>query len=220
MQVDGELMQIGFNHWGMYKFKKEDYIFLFFMFILNEYIMLKNVIEVIKEASLSHRGVYTFRYQGNDYNNQQNNHRMYQVYVDDVSLHQLNITTNIFKAEFEIYVLGFVDDEHTVLDVQNNAYTIAVDIMAFIDTQEAFQGILSVYDYSILTLSHYTDDNAAGVKLSLVLQMPSPLNWCTLDDNFDDEPHEEEQDKEIDIPTTEVGELDINPIKLPINRRC
>ena len=92
--------------------------------------------------------------------------------------------------------------------------------MAFIDTQEAFQGILSVYDYSILTLSHYTDDNAAGVKLSLVLQMPSPLNWCTLDDNFDDEPHEEEQDKEIDIPTTEVGELDINPIKLPINRRC
>jgi len=35
----------------MYKFKKEDIIFLFFMFILNEYIMLKDIIEVIKEAS-------------------------------------------------------------------------------------------------------------------------------------------------------------------------
>lgn len=182
--------------------------------------MLKDVIEILKNVSLRHKGVYTFRYQGNDYNNAQNNHRMYQVYVDDVSLHQLNITTNIFKAQFEIYVLGFVDDEHSVLDVQNNAYTIAVDIMAFIDSQEAFRGILSVYDYSILTLSHYTNDDASGVKLSLVLQMPSPLNWCTLDDNFDDEPHEEEKDKEINIPTTEVGELDINPIKLPINRRC
>lgn len=183
-------------------------------------IMLKDVIEVIKNASLRHKGVRTFRYQGNDFNNAQNNHRTYQVYVDDISLHQLNITTNIFKAQFEIYILGFVDDEHTVLDVQNNAYTIAVDIMAFIDSQDAFQGILSVYDYSILTLSHYSDDNASGVKLSLVLQMPSPLNWCTLDDNFDEEPHEEEKDKEIDVPTKEVGDLEINPIKLPRNRAC
>lgn len=182
--------------------------------------MLKDVIEVIKNASLRHKGVYTFRYQGNDFNNAQNNHRTYQVYVDDISLHQLNITTNIFKAQFEIYILGFVDDEHTVLDVQNNAYTIAVDIMAFIDSQDAFQGILSVYDYSILTLSHYSDDSSAGVKLSLVLQMPSPLNWCALDDNFDEEPHEEEKDKEIDVPTKEVGDLEINPIKLPRNRVC
>ena len=92
--------------------------------------------------------------------------------------------------------------------------------MAFIDSQDEFQGILSVYDYSILTLSHYTDDNAAGVKLSLVLEMPSPLNLCTYEDNFDDEPHEEEKDKEIDIPTSEVGDLTITPIKLLRNRQC
>ena len=183
--------------------------------------MLKDVIEVIRNASLRHKGVYTFRYQGNDYNNSQNNHRTYQVYVDDVSLHQLNITNNIFKVQFEIYVLGFVDDEHTVLDVQNNAYTIAVDIMALIDTQDEYRGILSVYDYSILTLSHYSDDSSAGVKLSLVLEMPSPLNWCKLEDNFDDEPHEEEQDTPIDIEEkTVTEELDIKPIKLPRNRVC
>ena len=102
----------------------------------------------------------------------------------------------------------------------NNAYTIACDIMAKIDSDEAYRGILSVYDYSILTLSHYTDDNAAGVKLSLVLQMPSPLNWCELDENFDDEEHEEEKDHEIDIDETEVGDIDITPIKLPKNRNC
>ena len=153
--------------------------------------MLKDVIEILKNASLRHKGVYTFRYQGDDLNNQQNNYKMYQVYVDDISLHQLNITTNIFKVEFQIYILGFVNEDKTILDVQDDAYTIAVDIMAFIDSQEEYQGILSVYDYDILTLSHYTDDSSAGVKLSLVLQMPSPLNWCTLSENFDDEPHEE-----------------------------
>ena len=182
--------------------------------------MLKDIINILKDISLRHKGVRTFRYQGDDFNNAQNNHKCYQVYVDDISHHQLNITTNIFKAEFQIYVLGFVDDEHPVLEVQNNAYTIACDIMAYIDTQDQFKGILSVYDYSILTLSHYTDDSSAGVKLSLVLEMPSPVNLCELDDNFNDEPYEEDDDQEIDINVDEVGDIDLKPITLKPNRRC
>lgn len=179
--------------------------------------MLKDIINILKDVSLRHKGVRTFKYQSDIFNNAQNNHKYFQVYVDDVSLHQLNITTNIFKAEFQIYVLGFPTGESgaTVLDVQNNAYTIAADIVAWIDTQSEYKGVLSVYDYSILTISHYTDDNASGVKLSLVLQMPSPVNLCTLDDNFNDEPYEEEEDKEIDLTIEEVGDIDLNPISLP-----
>ena len=177
--------------------------------------MLKDVINILKEISLRHKGVCTFKYQSDILNNAQNNHKYYQVYVDDVSLHQLNITTNIFKAEFEVYVLGFVNDENDILEVQNNAYTIAADIIAYIDTQDAFKGILSVYDYSILTVSHYTDDNAAGVKLSLILEMPSPVNLCELEDNFNEEPYEVEPDKEIDLIINEVGEIDLKPIELP-----
>lgn len=185
--------------------------------------MLKDIIEILRDVSLRHHGVYTFKYQDKVYNNQQNNYRTYQVYVDDISHHQLNITTNIFKAEFQMYILAQPNGEsgNTILDVQNNAYTIAVNILAYLDSQDAFSAVLSVYDYSILTLSHYTDDDSAGVKLSLVLQMPSPLNWCTLDENFDDEPHEEEKDKEITISGETVSEdLDIRPIHLPRNRNC
>ena len=192
---------------------------LFFMFKI-KIIMLKDVINILKDISLRHKGVRTFRYQSEILNNAQNNNKMYQVYVDDVSLHELNITTNIFNAKFEIYILGFVDDENTVLEVQNNAYTIACDIMAKIDIDDAYKGILSVYDYSILTLSHYTDDNAAGVKLSLVLQMPNPVNLCTLDDNFNNEPYEDEPDNEINVNNDEIGDIDINPITLPTNRIC
>ena len=182
--------------------------------------MLKDVVDIIKNIALRHKGVRTFKYQGDDYNNAQNNHKMYQVYVDDVSLHQLNITTNIFKAEFQVYILGFVDDENDVLTVQNNAYTIACDILAKIDLDEAYRGILSVYDYSILTLSHYTDDSAAGVKLSIILEMPNPVNLCELDDNFNDEPYEDDEDQEIDINNDEIGDIEINPITLPRNRIC
>lgn len=177
--------------------------------------MLKDVINILKDISLRHKGVRTFKYQSDIYNNAQNNHKYFQVYVDDVSLHELNITTNIFKARFEVYILGFVDDDTTILDVQNNAYTIACDIMAYIDELEALKGVLRVYDYSILTVSHYTDDDAAGVKLSLVLEMPNPVDLCTLEDNFNDEPYDEPEDTEIDINDTEVGDIDLKPINLP-----
>lgn len=182
--------------------------------------MLKDVIDILKDISLRHKGVRTFRYQGDDLNNAQNNYKGFQVYVDDISHHQLNITTNIFRAEFEIYVLGHVDDENPVLDVQNDAYTIACDIMAYIDTKPEFYNVLSVYDYDILTLSRYTDDSTAGVKLSLVLQMPSPVNLCTLDDNFNDEPYEDDPDREIDINDEEIGDINITPIHLPRINHC
>lgn len=185
--------------------------------------MLKDIVEVIKDVSLKHKGVYTFRYQGKRYNNAQNNYKTYQVYLEDASMHQINITTGIFKSEFQLWILAQADGTsgNTVLDVQNNAYTIACDIIAYIDSYGAFQGVLSVYDYSILVISHYSDDDSAGVKLSLVLQTPNPVNLCTLEDNFDDEPHEEEQDKEITISGSTVTEdLTIKPIHLPKNRVC
>ena len=186
----------------------------------NTFIMLKDVIDILKDISLRHKGVRTFRYQGDDLNNAQNNYKGFQVYVDDISHHQLNITTNIFKAEFQIYVLGHVDDENPVLEIQNDAYTIACDIMAYIDTKPEFYNVLSVYDYDILTLSRYTDDSTAGVKLSLVLQMPSPVNLCELDDNFNDEPYEDDPDREIDINDEEIGDIDIKPIHLPRINHC
>lgn len=183
-------------------------------------IMLTDIVELIKNTALRHKAVRTFRYQGDDWNNAQNNHKYYQVYLDDVSYHQLNITTNIFRVEFNMYVLGFPDSETPILDVQNNAYTIAADIIAYIDNSEEYAGIVRVHDYGIMTLSHYTDDKSAGVKLSLVLEMPSPVDLCSLDDNFNDEPYEDDDDTEITVDTDEIGNIDIKPVSLPRNRPC
>ena len=45
--------------------------------------------------------------------------------------------------------------------------------------------------------------------------MPSPVNLCTLDDNFNDEPYPEDKDNEIDLDIEEVGDIDLKPIHLP-----
>ena len=184
--------------------------------------MIKDLVEIIKNVSLRHKLVKTFRYQNDTWNNAQNNYKTYQVYLDTVSMHQLNITTNIFTSSFEVYILSQPNNEsgNTVEDVQTYAFTIAVDILAALDNWEEFRGILSIYDYSLLTLSEYSDDNSSGVKLSVVLQVPSPLNLCEYEDHFNDEPYPQDEDKEIDVQTKEVGELDIRPIHLKPNRRC
>ena len=193
------------------------------MFILNKDNMIADLVNIIKNVSLRHKLVKTFRYQGDDYNNAQNNFRTYQVYLDTVSLHQLNITTNIFTSSFEMYILSQPNGEsgNTVEDVQTYAFTIAVDILAALDNWNEFRGILSIHDYSILTLSDYSSDRSSGVKLSVVLETPSPLNLCEYKDHFNDEPYAQDEDKKIDIPTSEVTEdLIIKPIRLNRNRVC
>lgn len=177
--------------------------------------MIQELVDIFRNISLRHKGVKTFRYTGDDLINAQNSHAYYQVTLDDVQLHELNITTNIFTVNLDIYILGF---GHDTARVQDNAYTIAVDMIAWLDNH--YIGSVSVHDYSILTLSRFTDDEAAGVKISLELAMPSPLDLCTYEDNFNDEPYEPEPDHEIDVPEEEVGDLDINVIKLPRDANC
>ena len=185
--------------------------------------MIKDLVDIFKNISLRHIGVRTFRYQDDIYNNAQNNYKTYQVYLDTVSMHQVNITTNIFTSEFQLYILSQPDGTsgNTIEDIQSYAFTIAVDILAALDNWDEYRGILSVYDFSIITLNDYSDDKSSGVKLSVVLQVPSPLNMCEYEDNFNDEPYSGDTDTEITISgDTEVGEIELNPIKLKRNKIC
>ena len=47
--------------------------------------------------------------------------------------------------------------------------------------------------------------------------MPNPVDLCTLDENFNDEPYEDDPDNEIDLDIDEVGDIDLKPINLPRN---
>ena len=179
--------------------------------------MLKDLVDIIKDVSLKHKGIRTFRYQNKTYNNAQNNYLPFQVYLDSVSYHNLNITTNIFTVEFNLYVLAQpTKDEDGVLDVQNSAYTIAADIVAYLDYAEDYKGVLNMHDYGMMTVDHYSDDDSAGVRLSLTLEVPSPINLCELDENFNEEPYSGDTDTEITVDIKPLPELsEIKKITLP-----
>ena len=179
----------------------------------------KQIVDSLINVLSRFKGVNYVKYTGNDLINQQNNHKTLQCWIDNVSLSQYNLTSNINKIEFQVYILGFSTGEsgNTVLDVQDVCYNVAVNFLTYIDNMPEFQNLISLYDWSILTLDRFSDDSNAGVKVSVVLNAVSPINLCDYQDWFNDEPYTPESDKQIDINDNEVGDIDLRPINLPRN---
>ena len=181
----------------------------------------KDVVNVLIDALSRFKGVNFVKYQGDDLNNQQQNYKTIQCYIDDMSFHQFNLTQNIAKVEFQVYILGFPENNtpDAILDVQDECYNVALNVLAYVDTNDKYKGLVSLYDYSILTLSRYSEQSNAGVKLSIVLTIPNGVDMCTMLDNFG-EPYTPEPDNEIDINKEDVGDITLKPIKLIPDRKC
>ena len=182
----------------------------------------KEIVESLINVLSRFKGVNYVRYTGDDLINQQNNYKTLQCWVDNVSFSQYNLTTNINKIEFQVYILGFADGTsgNTVLDVQDKCYNVAVNFLTYIDNMPQFQNLISLYDWSIITLDRFTEQSNAGVKVSVVLNAVSPINLCDFENWFNDEPYTPDPDMEIDINKSDVGEIDITPIHLPKTRDC
>lgn len=182
--------------------------------------MLEDVINIIRNVSLRHKAVNTFKYQDSMLTNAQGSNRYFQVVVDDTNLSQLLISysPDVFTITLDVYILGFVPTSGSILDIQSQAYDIAIQIIKKVESLEEYKNIIDIHDYSILTLSHYTDDDSAGVKMSL--EMRVPIGVCDLDDYFDDEPTDmTEEDTEINLSgsTSNDRTITLNPISVPTN---
>ena len=176
----------------------------------------KQIIDSLVGVLSRFKGVNYVKYTGDDLINQQHNEKTLQCWIDNVSLSQYNLTTNINKIEVEVYILGFPEQTpESILDIQDKCYNAAVNFLAYIDNMPQFQNLISLYDWSILTLDRYTAQSNAGVKVSVVLNAVSPINLCELEDWFNEEPYTPEKDNEIDLNIKEVGEIELRPIDLP-----
>lgn len=187
----------------------------------NKTMYYKQIVEALIEPLKRFKGVNYVRYTGDDLINQQNNNKTLQCWIDNISMSQYNLTTNVNKIEFQVYILGFVGQDTTSLDVQDICYNVGVNYLTYIDNMPQFSNLVSLYDWSILTLDRFSNDNSSGVKLSVVLNVVSPINLCDYQNWFNDSPYEEDNDNPIDIDgDDELGDIDINPITLSSKRKC
>lgn len=160
--------------------------------------MLNQIINYIGDISLRHKAVKSYKYQRREMINQQNNNAYIQVVAEDNAFFQNIITQNLFTVTLNIDVLAFPKDDTEILSLQNDCFTVANEIVAYIEQDDTFMGQLSIHDYDYLLLSHFTDDSSCGVRMSLELVIPNPINLCEYMDNFNEE-----------IPTVEEKTLDL-----------
>ena len=183
--------------------------------------MLEQIVNYIGSVGLKHKAVKTFKYQKRSLINQQNNNGYIELIIEDNAYLQQVITQNIFTATFNVDILGFPKDDTEILGIQSLCMQIAVEIMAYIERDGTFLGKLSIHDYDILLVSHFTDDASAGVRLSLELVIPNPLNLCSYLDNFDENVEIVEQQPTLNLTQADKAvsadkkkKLNLRPIKL------
>ena len=177
--------------------------------------MVKNLVEAIKEQARHIKNVKSFNYEGADLINAQNNNATIQVFVEDDIFIEYIVTKDLIKVQMNIDILDNIGEDESKLDVHDRTTKIAIVIIKLIE--ESYKNILSVYDYNLLNVSHYTDDDLFGTRVSLYLTMPSPINFFNISDFIDNlNEYEKNEDKEININIKEIDidNININPIKL------
>lgn len=189
--------------------------------------MLKQLILYFQKVALMHKAVQSSRYEARILTNAQNNRGYMQFNIDSNPYFDTLISVpNIpFTFQLNIDILGFPkkDGTYTILDAQNDAFQIGIEWLHYIRQDNTFMGQLAVRDYQFLGIDHYTDDDAAGMRMTVQFVIPDPINLCTFMDNFSEDfiPVEPE-DKEIDItdpnPQTEINNLELRPILLPTKK--
>lgn len=180
--------------------------------------MIKQLVDLLLESFYKHKMVSFVKYQEDIYINAQNDNDYYQVSIEsDGDRLEKQITEGILTIEYNITILGRED----VLTAQDNSLHILLDTLEYLQAQYN----LNVRDYSVLSLSNYTDDRASGIRATVQFTIPSPLNLCEYMDNFDEDKiipiHE--NDLELDSSdsctnsynkTDSDNDITLNPIKL------
>lgn len=180
--------------------------------------MIKEFINYILDIAKYHKAINYVGYKRNININDGHNTKYYQFIIEDECFLEKQLIEGILTLRLDIDVMGFVTSDVTVLDVQDNALHILLDVIEFINNGD----MVEVRDYSFISFSEYTDDKASGVRASVQFIIPSPINICEYKDNFIEK--EEEVTVDIDITPsnecsntsfiTDENKLILNPIKL------
>lgn len=144
--------------------------------------MIKEVIEYLLDIASKHRKIKHTQYGDRSLFNRSNENESYQFFIEDVN-YLREEREGVNELELNCYILGFVDDIKTNLDVQDETLHIWEDIHQYLDNDADIQ--ISIRDYDLLALSEYTTDKDAGIRITLRLYVPNVVDKCSYLDNFD-----------------------------------
>ena len=187
--------------------------------------MYNQIIQYIMKCAIKHIAVKSVKYQSRILINQQNSNPNYQVVIEDDAYLQYMKTGNVNTMSLNIDILSHCGDDDNILDIQSTSLQIGAELIKYVETDDYFLSMLKIDDYDFLMLSHFTDDDSAGVRITIQFVVPNPVDMCSFRDNFDEDKDftVEKEDNSIDLKKEQECEngggnekrITLNPIKLP-----
>lgn len=172
--------------------------------------MIKRLVHIFRDISLLHKGIHSFKYQSEIYNNSKGDDLMFQVLMDDVSYSNFDLVKNTIDLELNFYVLATPDDKMSSIEAQDMAYKMAVNIVDKLESDH--KRLVYLKQFSVITVSHYTDNDSSGVKCSIVFETPSPLCLDSFAENWRDKPFKDVPDKVIKLKVEEDKKISLKPV--------
>lgn len=175
--------------------------------------MIQNIVNLFYNLSKQHKLVRSFKYDrvskgagiGDEW------HPL--VFLEDpIIINSLNLKSGVAPAtiNFDVLVTPQQNENKSVYAeteaLQSICESIALNFIAKIRDmvkEEEADGIESVVSWGILTLKNWYDNNAVGVRVTLVLNVKNEINFCDIDEHFDPE---KEFDFEQYLPSYKTDE--------------
>lgn len=157
--------------------------------------MISDIVSLFYNLSKEHKLVKSFKYDriskgmgiGDEY------HPL--VFLEDpIFLNIASLKSGIVPATINFNVVITPQQEENInkypkIEVlQSICESIALNFIAkireMINLYEV-EGVESIVSWNILTLRHWSDNDCAGVRVTLVLNVKNEINFCDLDEHFD-----------------------------------
>lgn len=167
--------------------------------------MINRIVETFKDVCQKHKLIKSFIY-NRTYELGSGNDLHPLVWLEDpIYISNYGQAGGAFEYSVNFSVLLIPQQNGiTFQECQDLALSTGLNIIEYIKKYRAKKDLYKIKDgYTGLTLQHYYDDNTAGARFSIVIQMVNPTNICLLDEQFD-------EDKTFEVKEL-INDFDLTP---------
>lgn len=163
--------------------------------------MINSIVKLFYDLSRQHKLIRSFKYDVPSKGMGIGDELMPHVFLEQpLWFSDTNLTTGVVPVtvNFDIVITPQMLNNYSVYPSteagQNLCYRIGLNFIAKIrqrisENDDLFKGIVG---WTVMTLKHWSDNDADGVRFSLVLNVKNLINFCDVSEHFD-------PDKEFNI---------------------
>lgn len=186
--------------------------------------MISTLVKTFYDLAREHKLVKSFKYDRLSKGMGVGSELMPHVFLEDpIYFSDTNLTTGVIPVtvNFDIVITPQMLNNYSVYPSTEAGQTLCESIAKnfIVRLRDYVQAgddyIKGVVSWNFITLKHWSDNDADGVRVTLVLNVKNDINFCDVDAHFDPEKEFKIEEPLVDIDTDNVTGCAVFNKKLP-----